>query len=109
MVSVLLPLLWSPAFTLVSLTPSSVDTSLISDISSTDFLDEARELFFNLFFSCDLFLAAALKSFLLLNVGLDDAMMSGGADLSGDDDDDEADADLEEVSFVGDILQDHYL
>ena len=36
-------------------------------------------------------------------------MMSGGADLSGDDDDDEADADLEEVSFVGDILQDHYL
>ena len=46
---------------------------------------EDEEDFLSRFFSCDRFLAAALKSLRLLNVGLEDTTMSGGEALSGED------------------------
>ena len=69
--------------------------------------------FLSLFFSWDRFLAAALKSLLLLNVGLEETTISGGEARSGDDDVVEADEGIDndpvdnEWALAGAITADH--
>ena len=74
---------------------------------------DEEEDFLSLFFSWDRFLAAALKSLLLLNVGLEDTTISGGEARSGDDDVLEADEGIDndpvddEWDLAGAITADH--
>ena len=77
-------------------------------------MSEEEEDFLSLFFSWDRFLAAALKSLLLLKVGLEDTTMSGGEDCSeGSDDVLEADEGIDndpvegEWALAGAITADH--
>ena len=86
---------------------TSLTTLILPDMSAEE------EDFFSLFFSWDRFLAAALKSLLLLNVGLEDTTMSGGEALSGEDDGLEADEGIDndpvdgEWALAGAITADH--
>ena len=74
---------------------------------------DEEEDFLSLFFSWDRFLAAALKSLLLLNVGLEDTTISGGEARSGDDEVLEADEGIDndpvddEWDLAGAITADH--